>query len=542
MKVIALLTGVGLTCALLAAGLLRSEPGAAGAAATAAPPAKAAPKATPRLGINLASPTDWGTELPFTDLFRSARAWLSQKEGAPFGGGPALSLDAHGWVTRLEPGAWAETVLSSGLGAHLPSGDYTIAHEGQGELELWGGRTTVKQRGPGRVVVHLEAPGENIFLRLKKTSAVDPVRKIRVYLPGFSDAADPPWHPGLLARWKGMAVVRFMDFQQTNGSKQHSFADRPTAQAATFAEKGVPIEWMVDLANRLGADPWFCLPHEADDAYVRGFAELVKARLEPGRRVWIEYSNEVWNAQFPQHGYAVKKGRALGLAKDDFSAGLRFTARRSVEIFAIWERVFGGAGRLRRVLPAQAANAEAAAALVGFEDAYKKADALAVAPYFGIMPTPAGEPGDEQPRAAAVHGLSVEELLGRIERTALPIALGRMKDSARVAAKHGLLLVAYEAGQHLVGVTGAENDDALTALFSAANRHPRMGALYQRYLDGWVAASGDLLCHFSSVSRSGKWGHWGLLEYFDDDPKKSPKLVALLAWARGLGQAVTVPR
>ncbi len=535
MKRALLVAGFGLTCVLLVRGFPRSAP-------SAVPAGKAAPKAEPRLGINLASPADWGTELPFTDLFRSARAWLSQKEGAPFGGGPPLSLDASGWVTRLEPGAWAETVLSSGLGAHLPAGDYTIVHEGQGELELWGGKTTVRTRAPGRLVVHLEAPGENVFLRLRATNAADPVRKIRVYLPGFSDGAGPPWHPGLLARWKGMAVVRFMDFQQTNGSKQRRFADRPTPETATFAEKGVPIEWMVDLANRLGADPWFCLPHEADDAYVRGFAELVKERLAPERRVWIEYSNEVWNAQFPQHGYAAAQGRKLGLAGDDGSAGLRFTTRRSLEIFAIWEGVFGGAGRLRRVLAAQAANAEAAAAIVGFEGAFRRADALAVAPYFGLMPTPAGEPGGEQPRAAELAGLSVEELLDRVERTALPLALQRMKDAKRVADQHGLLLVAYEAGQHLVGVAGAENDDALTALFSAANRHPRMGALYARYLEGWKAAGGDLLCHFSSVARTGKWGYWGLLEYFDDEPSKSPKLVALLSWARGLGQAVTVPR
>ncbi len=534
---------VALLVALAAAGalLVRGLGGASGGATGAPPPG---PKATPRLGINLSSPADWSTELPFTDLFRSARGWISQKDGAPFGAGPKLVLDAHGWITRLEPGGWAETVLSSGLGPHLPSGDYTLVYEGQGELELWGARTTVKQRAPGRLVIALEAPGENIFLRLRATSPTDPVRKIRVYLPGLADTRAPsgPWHPAFLARWKGMAVVRFMDFQQTNGSKLRHLGDRPTPDDATFAEKGVPVEWLVDLANRLGADPWFCMPHEADDEYVRGFAEIVKARLDPARRAWIEYSNEVWNGQFPQHGYAVQMGRKLGLGKDDSTAGLRYTSRRSREIFAIWERAFGGATRLRRALAVQAANAEAATELVRFEDGYRRADALAIAPYFGLVPTPAGAPGGEQPRAAELHGLSVEQLLDRVEGTALPIALGRMKDARRVAERHGLLLVAYEAGQHLVGVTGAENDDALTALFAAANQHPRMGALYQRYLEAWTQAGGDLLCHFSSVGRNSKWGNWGLLEYFDDDPRRSPKLMALLSWARSLGQTVNGPR
>ena len=532
MKRLAFGAGFALSCALLVRGLGGAM---APESAQGSPPG---PKAAPRLGINLAAPSDWSTELPFTDLFRSARAWISQKEGAPFGGGPALSLDAHGWVTRLEPGAWAETVLSSGLGAHLPGGDYTILYQGQGELELWGGETKVKARGPGRLVVTLRAPGENVFLRLRATSPADPVRRIRVFLPGFGpDSPSGPWHPALLSRWKGMAVVRFMDFQQTNGSQLRHLGERPTPDDATFAQKGVPVEWLVDLANRLGADPWFCMPHEADDAYVLGFAELVKARLDPGRRAFVEYSNEVWNAQFPQHAYAVRMGRKLGLAGDDHTAGLRYTARRSRQIFAIWERVFGGAARLQRVLPAQAATAEAAREIVRFEGAYKQADVLAVAPYFGLMPSPAGVPG-EHPRAADLHGLSAEQLLDRVERTELPVAIARIQEARRVAAEHGLKLVAYEAGQHLVGVLGAENDEALTALFAAANRHPRMGALYGRYLDAWARAGGDVLCHFSSVARTGKWGSWGLLEYFDDDPRRSPKLVALLSWARGLGQAV----
>ncbi len=43
---------------------------------------------------------------------------------------------------------------------------------------------------------------------------------------------------------------------------------------------------------------------------------------------------------------------------------------------------------------------------------------------------------------------------------------------------YGSRLVPYEGGQHLVGIRGAENDDALTALLTAANADPRMGKLY----------------------------------------------------------------
>src|SRR5947209_861136 len=75
-------------------------------------------KALPRLGINLSAPKDYGTEMPFVDVFRTARPWISQRQGAGWGKGPALSLDEHGWVTRLQPGCWAETLLCTVRGGH----------------------------------------------------------------------------------------------------------------------------------------------------------------------------------------------------------------------------------------------------------------------------------------------------------------------------------------------------------------------------------------------------------------------------------------
>ena len=62
-----------------------------------------------RLGIDLAAPADWNTELPFVDVYRLSREWISQKRGAPWGQGPALALDGNGWVKRLEPDSWAES-------------------------------------------------------------------------------------------------------------------------------------------------------------------------------------------------------------------------------------------------------------------------------------------------------------------------------------------------------------------------------------------------------------------------------------------------
>jgi len=124
----------------------------------------------------------------------------------------------------------------------------------------------------------------------------------------------------------------------------------------------------------------------------------------------------------------------------------------------------------------------------------------------------------------------------------LPKAIEWIRAQKAVADRFGLKLIAYEGGQHLVGVGGGENNETLTTLFHAANRHPRIAAIYEKYYQAWEDLGGDLFCYFSSVSRWSKWGSWGILEYFDDDPMASPKFRATMAWAYKLGQPVWHPR
>ena len=109
---------------------------------------------------------------------------------------------------------------------------------------------------------------------------------------------------------------------------------------------------MIDLANARGANPWFCMPHLADDDYVRRFARLVKHRLRPDLKVYVEYSNEVWNWIYPVTHYAEAEGKRLKLG--DPARG-RYYAQRSLDMFRIWERRVGR-DRLVRVLASQFVN------------------------------------------------------------------------------------------------------------------------------------------------------------------------------------------
>jgi hypothetical protein len=320
---------------------------------------------------------------------------------------------------------------------------------------------------------------------------------------------------------------------QTNGSQVSAWNERPQLADATCTRKGVPLELMCDLANRLGADAWFCMPHLANDDYVRRFARQAKELLRPDRHVYIEFSNEVWNSMFAQSRWAGEEGLKLKFADKPWEAAWRYTGYRSAQVFHLWEEEFGGHERLVRVLASQAVNPYVSERTIEFQEAHRSADALAIAPYVGMNVKP-----DDAP---AVLALGVDGVLSRLQEKVLPETLDQVRKQQALAQKYGLKLVAYEGGQHLVGVQGGENNDELTALFHQANRDPRMGQLYTAYLDGWAAAGGDLFCVFSSVGRWSKWGSWGLLEYYDEPPASQPKLVAVMEWARAHGQKVSWP-
>jgi hypothetical protein len=183
-----------------------------------------------------------------------------------------------------------------------------------------------------------------------------------------------------------------------------------------------------------------------------------------------------------------------------------------------------------------AKNAYVSEQILKFEDAYKSADALAIAPYVSFNIPAQGE----GLTAPVVANWTAEQVLDYLEKKALPESLRWIADNKKVVDQYGLNLIAYEAGQHAVGVMGGENNEVLTRLLHQANRHPRMGAIYTKYLDGWKQNGGGLICLFASTGGWSKWGSWGLLQNYDDKAADYPKFAATMNWAKAQGQPVKV--
>ncbi len=472
------------------------------------------------LGLNLSHVVDYSSEMPFVDVFMHSRRWISQAVGKRWGTGPELELTEQGWIRRLQPGQYA-TALMCWAGGN-PQGRYICLYQGKGEIDFKGVR--VVRRSPGRIELEVAQDGR-IMLNLLKTDPNDPVRDIHVIMPGFEDKwQKDPFYPHFVNRCRQFRVIRFMDWMETNGSEIREWSQRPRPTDSSQARKGVSLEYMIALCNKLEADPWFCMPHLASDDYIRQFALMTKEKLGPDRKIYLEHSNEVWNGQFPQAQYAARRGRELKLSNNAFQAQLFYHSKRSVEIFKIWEDVFGGTGRLVRVLGSQSANPWVSEQVMTFNNAWKQADAIAIAPYFGGQ---LGRPN----RASQTVKMSLDQIFRECRKS---IAENRKKIEAVVAMadKAHLQVISYEGGQHLVGAGPAQNNEALTKLFISANRDPRMKQLYLEDLASWKAAGGKLFTVFSSVAHPSKYGSWGMLETEHQETNTAPKYQAITEFIR----------
>lgn len=58
----------------------------------------------------------------------------------------------------------------------------------------------------------------------------------------------------------------------------------------------------------------------------------------------------------------------------------------------------------------------------------------------------------------------------------------------------------------------------------------------QKYYQAWTSEGDDLFCYFASKGSWSKWGSWGIIEWYDEDPGKSPKFMATIRWAKQCGQ------
>ncbi|MFM8435470.1 MAG: Calx-beta domain-containing protein [Planctomycetia bacterium] len=527
-----------------------------------------------RVGMNLESVVDWSPAWTFTDAFKASRGWIAQEFNTAtwetvwdVGATNPVRVDANGNPTLLTSRVnaagetirqFAATLMFRDTGAAHPAGTYRAEWDGTGVVTFgFDARVIASGRTPsGRGFADLEVtPSENgILMRVEETSPADPVRNFNVWMPDYGGqrfagqrwqpgASFSPFHPLFRAQLAPFGTIRFMGMQETNTSDIRTWADRRDAndiRQGSGAEgstseplaNGMSLEYMVQLANDLDADPWFNMPHMADDTFVRNFATYVRDHLEPGRKVYVEWSNEIWNFGwgFEASQWVMDQTRLPNNAGLDNWQVAGLEAKRDLDI---WSTIFAGqAARLVRVAGGWAANDWVTNRVVESMDG--SFDAIAIAPYFSP---------DDARRATYTAATTVDTILA-VSRAAVDTSVAwarthqTLADTWSTRLGRDIQLVAYEGGPHMDGRNAPYQD----AFYRAVN-DPRMGEIYREYLKALDGTGMDLFLDFQLTGRPGasSWGDFAKLHRMDQPLSTAHRYAAVVAAADGTLWAVPPP-
>ena len=543
------------------------------------------------LGANLHVLADWSSEYTFVDAFKQSRPWMTQADGVwDTKEADLLDLDENGWPKSLPDYddwtvkyRWISTLMFNGISGRYPSGQYIVLYDGKGTIEygLDASKNSASRQGRDVIDVVAGKTQAGFSLSIKATDPFgtgDYIRNVRVLMPGFDETnyQGQTFHPTFLSNISKYKVIRFMDWMRTNwdynetgpirdlnehelewshplhdaednpflrraeleavrSAETIGWSDRPEPTDSTFAsEEGVPVELMVELANEIKADPWFNMPHLATDEYIEEFARTVHQSLDPQRRVYVEYSNEVWNSGFGQSRWVERQATAQwpDSTVSDLEKRLSWFGERTATMCDIWKAVYSSTPeRVVCVMGTQASNSWLGertldCPLSTMAPCHTHIDAVAIAPYFGQhIGDPVNRTGVEEwtGRWDGGMGTLFNELRygsqltgGAISKTSLHEAKQYMDAYAEVAAERNIGMVAYEGGQHLAGVGSVTWNNSISEMFSLANRDSRMTDLYTDYLEHWDNAGGQIFVIFTSSGVYSRWGNWGAHEYADE--------------------------
>jgi len=482
------------------------------------------------IGINISAISDYSTELTFTDAFKQCRQWISSNAA---GGGAwdtqiPVPLNNNGYPLQIpyndgvNPPQLLKTLMLWDIGAAQPLGMYRLKVSGNGQVRLSNGASGT-YNCPVDTLVNVTG---QVILEILQSDAANPINDIKFILPSYvNNYQTQTFTTEFLDFLQDFQVIRFKDFTHTDDSPIDTWNDRtPVTYYSQAKFGGAAWEHVVALANLTQKDIWINIPHKADDNFITQLATLLQSTLNPNINIYLEYSNEVWNSGFSQHANCATFAQNLGYTGQQWERAWKYTAKRSADVFTIFENVFTNDQRLIKIIPSQAVNSWLTNQIVTFfndpfyNPSQVTADAIAIAPYFGH------DVADNIVTNNQVNTITVPQIIQNLQSSLGAAYLG-MTSNKTVANTYNLDLICYEGGQHLVATGNNINNTTLTPKLIATNHDPAMQSLYCDYFNFWYDTIGTLFCHFSSHGTYSKYGSWGVRENFQD--VNNPKYLAL---------------
>lgn len=451
--------------------VLEREDGSAQAFTPETSPPQPTPART-NWGINLADHRYYSAERPFTNLAMQASTWQWSMSSGGWNNAAPGPVDANGYPVSVPAGVFAGIVLDMHQG--LPNAAYQVSPADVLTVDGGVAGRFIKPGDPYRMLVRVRAGLNSLTIKEADSTVTD------TFWPPFVD------------RTKRFGVIRFMNWCQVNDSRQVSWGTRTKPTSYTQGENEVAYELQLQLMEACASDGWLCVHHTADDSYVRSLARLCRGKLPKGSTLYLEHSNEVWNWIFPQARYCADRSP---ITRSPIEYHITRTARiadifreEGVEVVSVLGAQAVGSGHFDWVLSK-------------LGPLPPSIDAIAIAPYFGFSVT------------TAQKSSGVDSILAQCD-----VEIDQQREFIKqwkiLCDRYKLRLIAYEGGQHVVASGLEQNDPRVVQNIIEANRSPRMGTLYKRYMALWDEVTNhEVHCLFNSVYPPSKHGCWGLQEY-----------------------------
>ena len=301
----------------------------------------------------------------------------------------------------------------------------------------------------GTVVIN-HATGNGITALRLTVTGVSPTATIsnfHLYAPGYGSNPTQMFTNAFLQSLKPFSTIRFENWNAVINSTTTSWQERaPPTSFLTTTNLGVPYEDIIELCNEAQKDMWINIPALATPSYVQSLAQLIDSELDPNLNVYVEYSDETWNAAWLEYSQVLQAAGTNPLVTATTTEG-KIAQQSAYELFSIgqtFDQAFGSSSS--RVRPVIGAWSIFAAATAGVQLQFIQSNygapanyvyAVAIAPYVGL---PSGDD---------VAGLTENQLFADLNTTINTQYVSSLQSSATVAQSFGLPLVTYEGGTSL---------------------------------------------------------------------------------------------
>ncbi|GAA4108164.1 hypothetical protein GCM10022393_03980 [Aquimarina addita] len=492
------------------------------------------------IGMNLSPINYYASQHIFKDYALGKDQWRTNLVGGNLANTnqkDRLSFDTNGYPLSLPQSVDGQNIIVISYltaNGYMPVDDYILLYEGEGDIDFGGSLSFTEEISEGYIRFKVTSDG-NGFIRLNSSTVGNHIKNIKAipekYINNFENE---PFHPEFLNKIAPLSTLRMMDLLKTNNwdtsfaeytddldafMRKREWNERILPTYYTQAtDKGMSYEHIIAIANEAKKDLWLTIPHNASNGYVRQMARLFRDNLDPEVKLYIEYSNELWNWAFQQTRY-VDQLRFNG----DFPSAINHwqaAAMRTQQIFNIWMQEFDtSSDRLVRVLAAQSANSYVASQWISILDE-SEWDVLAITHYFNISNawTPSGQTPDPtnqfRDRLMAMgSAATVNDIidLARENREYLLENWGEdsgIKGNIKLAADLGKPTVTYEGGTHMIHSNDIDNPVLLQTMYEASTSQ-QSADLYNEVIQDFRDWGVTLMMGFNLFGEPNIWGHWG---------------------------------